>query len=255
MAFCGILLFFWAIGPIFGVWLIVYEADDRAPDDEKEYKEWIDKKVDEDAWFVILAPFKKKCRLYKVAILLEAALFACCTVLNRSAMTKLVSSTSVSALFAAFSIYARPYIEPIENWTDIAGRVFILITLGVGIELEKEPGDAGRQTCNVILGVVVILANFMFLVALNPIKLAMGITTAIRNARAAVNAAGWDEETIKNFTPADLELIVAADAQAMTHVQIFWLLRHHGVTLDLRIFDGITELDLKEEGLEGACFK
>ena len=111
-----------------------------------------EERADENPMLVILAPFKKKHRRYKAVILLEAALFACCTVLNRSAMTKLVSSTSVSALFAAFSIYARPYIEPIENWTDIAGRVFMLITLGAGIALEKEPGEARRHACNVILG-------------------------------------------------------------------------------------------------------
>ena len=105
-----------------------------------------------------------------------------------------------------------------------------------------------------ILGVVVILANVMFLIALNPIKLAMGITTAIRNARAAAHAAGWDEEAIQKLTPAELELITAADAQAMTPLQIFWLLRHGGTMLDSRIFDGITELNLEGAGLEGACF-
>ena len=128
---CGVLLFFWSIGPIVlltnefvrfgsGFW-------ENAPDDEKEYKEWIDKKVHENPVLVILAPFKKKHRRYKAVILLEAALFACCIVLNRSAMTKLVSSTIVSALFAALSCAARPYIESMENWTAIVGRVFIIL--------------------------------------------------------------------------------------------------------------------------------
>ena len=177
----------------------------NAPDDGKEFKEWIEEKVDKFPTCVIIAPFKKKLRYFKCAVLLEAALFACCIVLNRSAMTKLVSSTVVSALFAALSCAARPYIESIENWTDIAGRVFMLITLGVGIALEKEPGDAGRHACSVILGGVVILANVLFLVALNPIKLAMGVVTAMRTARTATKVAGWNEARIKNFTPAELK--------------------------------------------------
>ena len=132
----------------------------------------------------------KKYAWYKAAILLEAAAFACCAILPRAAMAQLVSSTIVSAVFTALSFVTRPYIEDVEDRTDIAGRIFMLVTLGVGIGLETEPGGSGRLTCNVILGIVAIAATLMFLVVLNPIKLLFGIRRAMRDAQGAARAAG-----------------------------------------------------------------
>ena len=68
-------------------------------------------------------------------ILFEAFMSAVCVVLMPSDKAKLIASTTVTACFTLIACYTRPYVEDVEDYTDICSRVFMLVTLGVGIAL------------------------------------------------------------------------------------------------------------------------
>ena len=182
-------------------------------------------------------------------------MFSSCVILLRSDQAKLISSTVVTACFTLIACYTRPYIEDIEDWTDIAGRVFLIATLGVGIALNEDMGRGGQAVCNVVLAVVVLASNALFLFVLNPLKLLRGVAKAVRESRGASKVAGWDDASIKKFRPADITAITAELVALCSSLQIYELLKHHGGTdsqLPAGIFDGVTKLDLKAAaGLSG----
>ena len=185
-------------------------------------------------------------------IVLEAFMFAVCVVLMPSDKAKLIASTTVTACFTLIACYTRPYIEDVEDYTDICSRVFMLVTLGVGIALYVDRG--GQAACHVILAIVVLANNAMFLFVLNPLKLLSGVAKAVRETRHAAKTAGWDDEFIRNMTPDDIAQITAEDLASCSGVQIWELLKHHGGPdshLRAGIFSEVTELILPEAGLSG----
>ena len=185
-------------------------------------------------------------------ILLEAFMFAVCVVLMPSDKAKLIASTTVTACFTLIACYTRPYIEDVEDYTDICSRVFMLVTLGVGIALYVDRG--GQAACHVILAIVVLASNAMFLFVLNPLKLLSGVAKAVRETRRAAKTAGWDDEFIRNMPPDVIAQIIAEDLASCSGVQIWELLKHHGGSesqLRASIFSGVTELDLKDAGISG----
>ena len=191
---------------------------------------------------------------YKALILLEGFMFTFCVILFPSDKAKLISSTIVTACFTLISCYARPYIEDAEDWTDIAGRVFLIATLGVGIALNEGVGRGGQAVCNVVLAIVVIASNGMFLLVLNPLKLLRGVAKAVRETRHAAKTTGWDDAAIKKLLPGDITAIIADDVALCSPLQIWTLLKYHGgpdSLLCAGIFDGVTELELKGPGLSG----
>ena len=178
-------------------------------------------------------------------------MFAFCVILFPSDKAKLISSTIVTACFTLISCYARPYVENVEDWTDIAGRVFLIATLGVGIALNEGVGRVAQAVCHVVLAIVVIASNGMFLLVLNPLKLLRGVAKAVRESRHAAKIAGWDDAAIKKLLPGD---ITAGDVALCSPLQIWELLKYHGGSesqLPAGIFDGVTELNLKCAGLSG----
>ena len=222
-----------------------------APDDEDEYKEWLQELLaDEGPQYTIIASFEKKYAWFKAILLLEAAAFACSVMLPRYALTKLVSASVFSSFFAVIACVTRPYLEDIEDYTDLAGRAFVLVTLGVGIGLEKGPGPDGRLACSVILGIITLVANGMYLVVLNPLRLISGVRAAIGQARAAARVARWHEDTIKSLPPDELKSITAADVEACTFLQIYWFMRHQSAALELGAFQEMEMLDLSDEDLD-----
>ena len=173
---------------------------------------------------------------------------------------QLISSASVTAFFLGASVWTRPYVENIEDWLDIAGRIFLLATLGVGIALMGDDnGDSGGQVvCDVILAVIVLASNALFVFVLNPRKLLRGVVKAVRETRAAARAAGWNEDAIKKMSSKELVEITADDVKGCSPLQVWWLLQYHRESAMLRddVFSSMTELNLreahrKERGAEG----
>ena len=107
-----------------------------------------------------------------------------------SEKAQLISSASVTAFFLAASVWTRPYVENIEDWLDIAGRIFLLATLGVGIALMGDDNDdsGGQVVCDVILAVIVLASNALFVFVLNPRKLLRGVVKAARETRVELLA-------------------------------------------------------------------
>jgi hypothetical protein len=180
-------------------------------------------------------------------ILLEAFLFAVFMVLMPSDRAKPIASTAVTTFFTLVTSYTRPYVEDVEDFTDIAGRMFMLIMLAVGIALNEGVGRRGQIVCGVILACVVIASNSMFLVLLNPLKLVRGVMKAICETRHAVTIAGWNVEFIQNMQPDDLKHITAEDAAQCSPLQVWQLLKYHGGTVSMRsIFNGVIEFDVSD---------
>ena len=187
-------------------------------------------------------------------ILLEAFMYAFCVVLMPSDKAKLIASTTVTACFTMIACYTRPYIEDVEDWTDIAGRVFMIATLGVGIVLNEDVGRGSQAVCQVVLAVIMIASNAMFLIVMNPLKLLSGVAKYVRETRQAAKIAGWDDESIRNMLPNEIAQITAEDVADCSPVQIWELLKHHGGPdshLRAGIFSEVTELILPEAGLSG----
>ena len=139
---------------------------------------------------------------------------------------QLISSASVTAFFLAASVWTRPYVENIEDWLDIASRIFLVATLGVGIALMGDDNnDSGGQVCDVILAVIVLASNALFVFVLNPRKLLRGVVKAVRETRAAARAAGWNEDAIKKMSPKELAEITADDLKGCSSLQVWWLLQ------------------------------
>ena len=203
----------------------------------------------------IIVPFRRGYAWFKALMMLEASAYACCAVLPRAVMTKLISATAVSALFALISCTARPYIESVEGWADIFGRITVLFTLGVGIGLETAAGRAERVACNTILLVIVVAVNLIFLVALNPLKILGGVVAAVREMRAAareLRVASWSECTIKSFSADNVPSIIASDLASFSEEQKWWFLVHHGCDATAKKLGWSTELRVEAEGLTGA---
>ena len=162
---------------------------------------------------------------------------------------QLISSASVTAFFLAASVWTRPYVENIEDWLDIAGRIFLLATLGVGLALMGDDnGDSGGQVvCDVILAVIVLASNALFVFVLNPRKLLRGVVKAVRETRAAARLAGWNEDVIKKISSKELAEMTADDVKGCSSLQVKWLLQYHRESAMLRddVFSSMTELDLK----------
>ena len=181
-------------------------------------------------------------------------MYAFCVVLMPSDKAKLIASTTVTACFTMIACYTRPYIEDVEDWTDIAGRVFMIATLGVGIVLNEDVGRGGQAVCQVVLAVIMIASNAMFLIVMNPLKLLSGVAKYVRETRQAAKIAGWDDESIRNMLPNEIAQITAEDVADCSPVQIWELLKHHGGPdshLRAGIFSEVTELILPEAGLSG----
>ena len=191
---------------------------------------------------------------YKALILLEAFMFAFRVIIFPSDKAKLISSTIVTACFTLISCYARPYLEDAEDWTDIAGRVFLIAALGVGIALNEVVGRGGQTACHVVLAIVVIASNGMFLFVLNPLKLLRGGAKAVCETRHAAKIAGWGDAAIKKLLLCDITAITVGDVALCSPLQICELLKTHGgydSQLPAGIFDGVTELALEGTGLSG----
>ena len=147
-------------------------------------------------------------------------MFAFCVILMPDDTAKLVSSMVVAVCFALIACYARPYIEDVEDWVDIAGRVFLIAILGVGITLNEGVGRGGRIACDVVLAVIVIASNALFLFVLNPLKLLRGVAKAVRRTRYTAKIANWDDATIKNLGPDVITEITAEDVALCSPLQI-----------------------------------
>ena len=119
---------------------------------------------------------------------------------------------------------------------DIAGRIFLLATLGVGIALMGDDnGDSGGQVvCDVILAVIVLASNALFVFVLNPRKLLRGVVKAAREMRAAARAAGWNEDAIKKMSSKEFAEITASDVKGCSPLQVWWLLQYHRESDTLR---------------------
>jgi hypothetical protein len=190
---------------------------------------------------------------YKGAILFETVAFACCVVLMPTEKAQLISSASVTAFFLAASVWTRPYVENIEDWLDIAGRIFLLATLGVGLALMGDD-SGGQVVCDVILAVIVLASNALFVFVLNPRKLLRGVVKAVRETRAAAHAAGWNEDAIKKMSSKELAEITADDVKGCSSLQVWWLLQYHlesDSSLPADVFSLVTELNLKDAKLSG----
>ena len=72
---------------------------------------------------------------YKSAYLIEMAAFASCAVLSGSDMSKLISCTTTSSVFLLYVCYRYPYLSDTEQRLDVAGHVFTIAALRVGIDL------------------------------------------------------------------------------------------------------------------------
>ena len=173
-----------------------------------------------------------------------------------SEKAQLISSASVTAFFLAASVWARPYVENIEDWLDIASRIFLLATLGVGIALMGDDNDdsGGQVVCDVILAVIVLASNALFVFVLNPRKLLRGVVKAVRETRAAARAAGWNEDAIKKMSSKELAEITADDVKYhCSSLQVWWLLQYHRESAILRddVFSSMTELNLKDAKVSG----
>ena len=171
---------------------------------------------------------------------------------------QLISSASVTAFFLAASVWTRPYVENIEDWLDIAGRIFLLATLGVGIALMGDDNDdndgGGQVVCDVILAVIVLASNALFVFVLNPRKLLRGVVKAVRETRAAARAAGWNEDAIKKMSSKELAEITADDVKGCSSLQVWWLLQYHlesDSSLRDDVFSSMTELNLKDAKVSG----
>ena len=167
-----------------------------------------------------------------------------------------ISSASVTAFFLAASVYTRPYVQNNESWLDIASRIFLLATLGVGIALDDSDDDGGQVVCDVILAVIVLASNALFVFVLNPRKLLRGVVKAVRETRAAAHAADWNEEAIKKMSSKDLAAITADDVASLSPLQLKWLLFHsanQGSDYSVRadVFSSVTEINFKDAGLSG----
>ena len=195
---------------------------------------------------------------YKGAILFETAAFACCVVLMPTEEAQLISSASATAFSLAASVYTRPYLANIEDWLDIAGRIFLVATLGVGIALmgDDNDGRGGQVVCEVILAVIVLASNALFIFILNPLKLLRGVVKAVREIRAAAHAADWNEEAIKKMPSKNIAAITALDVAFFSPNQLGWLLCHsanQGSDYSVRadVFSLLTDLNFKDAGLSG----
>ena len=168
---------------------------------------------------------------------------------------QLISSASVTAFFLAASVYTRPYVQNIEDWLDIAGRIFLLATLGVGLALMGDDNEdsGGQVVCDVILAVIVLASNALFVFVLNPRKLLRGVVKAVRETRAAARAAGWNEDAIKKMSSKELAEITAGDVKGCSPLQVWWLLQYHRESAILRddVFSSMTELNLKDAKVSG----
>ena len=169
---------------------------------------------------------------------------------------QLISSASVTAFFLAASVYTRPYVQNIEDWLDIAGRIFLLATLGVGLALMGDDNDdsGGQVVCDVILAVIVLASNALFVFVLNPRKLLRGVVKAVRETRAAARAAGWNEDAIKKMSSKELAEITADDVKGCSPLQVWWLLQYHlesDSSLPADVFSSVTELNLEDAKLSG----
>ena len=149
-------------------------------------------------------------------------MFAFCVILMPGDTAKLVSSTVVTACFTLIACYTRPYIEDVEDWVDIAGRVFLIATLGVGIALNEGVGrGGGRIACDLVLAVIVMASNALFLFVLNPLKLLRGVAKAVRRIRYTAKIANWGDATIKNLGPDAITEITAEDVALCSPLQIW----------------------------------
>ena len=183
----------------------------------------------------------------------ETVAFACCVVLMPTEKAQLISSASVTAFFLALSVWTRPYVENIEDWLDIAGRIFLLATLGVGIALMGDDNSGGQVVCDVILAVIVLASNALFVFVLNPRKLLRGVVKAIHETRAVARAAGWNEDAIEKMSSKELAEITADDVKGCSSLQVWWLLQYHRESAILRddVFSSMTELNLSGSKVSG----
>ena len=189
---------------------------------------------------------------YKGVILLEAFMFAFCVVLMPDDTTKLIASTAVTACFTLVACCTRPYISDFEAYMDIAGRVFLLATLGVGMGLNEDMGRADQAVCDVVLAVVVLASNAMFLIVLNPLKLLYGWRKAANDTLHAAKVMRWDEATIEKLSPEDLKAITQEDVALCSSLQLLALMKYHGGSesqLPAGIFDQVTELNFEDVDL------
>ena len=170
-----------------------------------------------------------------------------------SEKAQLISSASGTAFFLAASVWTRPYVENIEDWLDIAGRIFLLATLGVGIALMGDDDSGGQMVCDVILAVIVLASNALFVFVLNPRKLLRGVVKAVRETRAAARVAGWNEDVIKKMPSKELAEITADDVKGCSSLQVWWLLQYHRESAILRddVFSSMTELNLEDAKVSG----
>ena len=137
---------------------------------------------------------------------------------------------------------------------DIASRIFLLATLGVGIALMGDD-SGGQVVCDVILAVIVLASSALFVFVRNPRKLLRGVLKAVRETRAAAYVAGWNEDAIKKMSSKELDEITADDMKECSSLQVWWLLQYHlesDSSLPADVFNSMTELSWTELNSKGA---
>ena len=170
-----------------------------APDEKDKYESWLKERLTESPVFTIVEPFEKKFAWYKAVLLIETAAMGFAATLPPSTSGKLIVSIIFSAAFTSCSL-TRPYTDDTEDRVDMASRVFVLITTGVGVVLEMKPGRVGQMICDIILGIVVVSSNAMFMYAIKPSSMFKDLREATWMMRKSAKVAKFDEQKMKNLS-------------------------------------------------------
>jgi hypothetical protein len=189
----------------------------------------------------------------KIYLLIESGLFAMLVLLGSNGLGQLVGGFLISVVFFLLTLYTQPYEDDMENYSDIIGRITVILTAFLGAVIQMTGESQGISIILILISCATTLWFFytldlkeMFLNRIFLLLLLYAETKASRYTKAVIR--GLASEQVKHIANSPIEFHVLSAVQrihfATLRKDVFFSGNRIKELADL----GITWLDLQQMG-------
>jgi tetratricopeptide (TPR) repeat protein len=207
----------------------------------------------------LVSPFADQAMYMKLILLVESLLFSLLMLLGDGATTQLVGGLVVSLVFLLVTVWASPYEDDMETYSDIIGRGCVCLTLILGLSIQSS-GSSGADIGLILISCVTTL---WFLYTLDLKEILLSRFFLLLQLYAQAKASGYNKgrirklpkNLVRHIANSPIEFHVLSAAQKIH----FATMRKEDFFGGKRIKElpdlGVTWLDLQQMGFTCASLR
>ena len=177
---------------------------------------------------LLVKPFEDRYWWFKAWMMVEMTVFTVVTLAAPSKFASLVAGLAVCTASLVVSLVYRPFVEDVEDYSDIISKLGTTVIAACGLALEKRASNALVQT---IMILCVCAVSLWFIRVFNPMRVASALKAELTRAGRAAEVQEWSREVIAALSADRIRRLSLNDVCALSEHQQRWLVQDHRDTL------------------------